>query len=120
MKKQVLIVLALFMFSTLAFGQLAKVTGKATDEVGKPIAGAVVEMQSLETGQKYSLKTDNGGRYFSVGIQPGMYKVSLVKDGNVLFFFNRVQVTLAGSPRSKRKQLPNSRRRSRKTSRLKV
>jgi tetratricopeptide (TPR) repeat protein len=97
MKKQVLIVVALFMFSTLAFGQLAKVTGKATDEAGKPIAGAVVEMQSLETGQKYSLKTDNDGRYFSVGIQPGMYKVSLVKDGNVLFFFNRVQVTLAGN-----------------------
>jgi tetratricopeptide (TPR) repeat protein len=96
MKTKVLIVLLLFVFSSLAFGQLAKVTGKATDEAGQPIADAIIELQSLDTGQKYQLKTDKGGKFFSIGIQPAMYKVSLIKDGNTLFFFNKVQVTLAG------------------------
>jgi len=97
MKKQVLVVVLVLAFSGLAFGQLATVSGKTNDTSGQPIVGATVELQSLDTGQKYTLKTDKAGKFFSVGIQPGMYKVSLIKDGNVLFFFNKVQVTLNDS-----------------------
>jgi tetratricopeptide (TPR) repeat protein len=100
MKKHIVTALLMLVFSSAAFAQLAKVEGKATDEAGQPVANAIVEYQSLDTGQKYQLKTDKGGRFFSIGIQPGFYKVSLIKDGNTLFFFNRVQITLAGGPDS--------------------
>lgn len=97
MKKHVVLAWVMLLFSSLAFAQLAKVDGKATDEAGKPVANAVVEFQSLDTGQKYQLKTDNSGKFMSIGIQPAFYKVSLMKDGNVLFSYNKVQVTLTGS-----------------------
>jgi len=97
MKKHVLVVVLVLAFSGLAFGQLSTVSGKTNDTSGQPIVGATVELLSLDTGQKYTLKTDKAGKFFSVGIQPGMYKVSLIKDGNVLFFLNKVQVTLNDS-----------------------
>jgi tetratricopeptide (TPR) repeat protein len=100
MKKYIVLACLMLAFSSLAFGQLAKVEGKATDEAGKPIADAIVEYQSLDTGQKYQLKTDKGGHFMSIGIQPGFYKLSLIKDGNTLWFFNKVQITLAGGPDS--------------------
>src|SRR5579859_1090505 len=80
---------------------LAKVAGTATGLDGKPIVGATVQFQSADTGQKYVLTTDNKGRYFSVGINPGKYKVSLIQDGKVLFFFNNMTVALTedDSPR---------------------
>jgi tetratricopeptide (TPR) repeat protein len=97
MKKHVVMPLLMMMlFSSFAVAQLAKVEGKATDEAGQPVANAIVEYLSLDTGQKYQLKTDKGGKFMSIGIQPGFYKVSLIKDGKTLFFFNRVQITLAG------------------------
>jgi tetratricopeptide (TPR) repeat protein len=78
-----------------AFAQATgSVKGVAKDVEGKPIAGAVVEWQSLETGRKYTLKTNNKGEYFSLGIQPGKYKVTLSKDGKVLYSFNNVPVSL--------------------------
>jgi tetratricopeptide (TPR) repeat protein len=100
MKKHVVMALLMLAFSSLAFAQLAKVEGKATDEAGQPVANAIVEYQSLDTGQKYQLKTDNSGKFMSIGVQPGFYKVSLIKDGKTLFFFNKVQITLAGGPDS--------------------
>src|SRR5262245_6851718 len=97
MRKHVVVaLLMMLLFSSLAFAQLAKVEGKATDEAGQPVANAIVEYQSHDTGQKYQLKTDKGGKFMSIGIQPGFYKVSLIKDGKTLFFFNKVQITLAG------------------------
>ena len=96
MKKYIVLACVMLAFSSLAFAQLAKVEGKATDEAGHPIANAVVEYQSLDTGQKYQLKTDKGGHFMSIGIQPGFYKVSLIQDGKTLWFFNKVQITLAG------------------------
>jgi tetratricopeptide (TPR) repeat protein len=72
----------------------ATVKGVCRDSQGKPIAGATVEYYSAETGRKYQIKTNNKGEYFSLGIQPGKYKVSLIVDGKVLFFLNNVPVSL--------------------------
>jgi tetratricopeptide (TPR) repeat protein len=96
MRKHILITLLLCMFSSLAFAQMAKVQGQAKDEAGQPIADAQVEFQNIDTGQKYTLKTDKSGKYTHIAMQPGMYKVSLIKDGNLLFSFNKVQLTLTG------------------------
>ena len=68
-----------------AFAQATgSIKGVCKDLEGKPITDAVVEMVSSETGRKYSLKTNKKGEYFSLGIAPGKYKVSLMKDGKEL------------------------------------
>jgi tetratricopeptide (TPR) repeat protein len=51
---------------------------------GKPIVGATVEFANSDTGRKYDLKTSNKGEYFSLGLEPGKYKVTLTQDGKVL------------------------------------
>ena len=76
-----------------AFAQATgSVKGVCKDVEGKPITDAVVEWVSAETGRKYSLKTNKRGEYFSLGISPGKYKVTLTKDGKELYNFNGVTV----------------------------
>jgi len=73
---------------------LASVEGKCKDAQGQPIVGATVELLNMEDGQKHPTKTDKNGHYVSIGLQPGTYKASLIQDGKVLFFFNKVPVHL--------------------------
>jgi hypothetical protein len=76
------VVLALGLFAPLAFAQITgSVKGVCKDDDGKPIGGAEVEWLSTDTGHKYTLKTNNKGEYFSLGINPGRYNVTLFKDG---------------------------------------
>ena len=55
------------------------VKGVARDAEGKPVPAGTVEWQSMETGRKYTLKLNKKGEYFSLGISPGKYKVTLVR-----------------------------------------
>jgi len=78
-----------------ALGQATgTIKGACKDVEGKPITGAVVELVSSETGHKYQIKTNTKGEYFSLGINPGTYTVSLSKDGKELYKFNGVHVSL--------------------------
>jgi tetratricopeptide (TPR) repeat protein len=70
------------------------VKGVCKDATGKPIAGASVNWSNQNTGRKYSLKTNNKGEYFSLGIDPGKYNVSLTQGGNEIFHFENFQVGL--------------------------
>jgi len=70
------------------------VKGLCKDVQGNPIAGAAVEFYSQETGRKYQLKTNNKGEFFSLGISPGKYKVTLSKDGQQLYSLNNVPISL--------------------------
>jgi len=70
------------------------VKGVCKDVDGKPIAGAQVEWLNVENGRKYELKTNNKGEYFSLGVSPGKYKVTLSKDGKEIFHYNGFAVTL--------------------------
>ena len=70
------------------------VKGVCKDLEGKPIVGATVEYLSLDTGRKYTLKTNNRGEFCSLGVAPGKYKVTLLQDGKVIYFFNNVPVGL--------------------------
>ena len=85
-----------------AQAQMATVKGKATDEHQQPIANAIVEYVSLDTGRKYNIKTNKSGEYYSIGLQSGKYKVTLYRNeeeekaGRSIFFFNNVNVTLSG------------------------
>ena len=74
------LILALGLCSVPVFAQAAgTVKGVCKDAEGNPIAGGVVEYDNLDNGQKYNLKTNNKGEYFSLGITPGKYRVVLFK-----------------------------------------
>lgn len=68
------------------------VKGTCKDKDGKPITDAIVEWLSNDSGHKYSLKTNAKGEYFSLGITPGKYKVTLIQNGVSVFNFNGVPV----------------------------
>jgi tetratricopeptide (TPR) repeat protein len=102
--------LAVFVFVLLmlglcvppGFAQAAgTVKGVCKDADGKPIADAVVVWVNQENGQKYVLKTNKKGEYFSLGITPSKdYTVTLyrsaddVKATKEVFHFGKVSVTL--------------------------
>lgn len=97
MKNKLIALLAVACFALMSTASLqaqalAKVAGKATDVNGQPITDAQVEIVSEDTGQKMTTKTDKKGMFFQIGVQPGKYKISLIKDGQVLYFFNGVGV----------------------------
>ena len=76
MKKQfgfiLFAVLALALCVPPVFAQASgSVKGICKDPEGKPIAGGVVQFENLDNGQKYALKTNGKGEYFSLGLSPG-------------------------------------------------
>ncbi len=88
-----LLVVALALFAVPAFPQaMGSVKGDCKDVDGAPIAQAQVEWSSVDTGRKYTLKTNNKGEYFSLGINPGKYNVRLLKDGKELWHVNNFPV----------------------------
>ena len=90
-----LLVLAVGLCAPLALAQnTGTVKGVCKDFDGKPIAQGEVLWSGTESGRKYNLKTNNKGEYFSLGIVPGKYNVTLSKDGKELFHYNGVPVTL--------------------------
>ena len=76
------------------------VKGVCKDIDGKPIADGVVVYANQDNGQKYTLKTNKKGEYFSLGIAAGSYNVTLYRNADdakankELFHFNKFQVTL--------------------------
>jgi tetratricopeptide (TPR) repeat protein len=99
--KQYFVVLALLILvaglcASPAYAQATgSVKGVCKDVEGKPIVGAPVEWANAETGRKYTLKTNNKGEYFSLGIAPGHYKVTLLgPDNKEIFHFSGVVVNL--------------------------
>src|SRR5207302_2086602 len=63
-----------------AFAQSAgSVKGVCKDAQGNPLVDAVVVWANMDNGQKYTLKTNKKGEYFSLGLSPGKYLVTLYK-----------------------------------------
>ena len=100
---------AIFLFTLLALGLcvpevLAQasgtVKGACKDTTGAPIADGIVVWSNLDNGQKYTLKTNKKGEYFSLGLSPGSYLVTLYKNSDdqkankELFHVNKFQVQL--------------------------
>jgi tetratricopeptide (TPR) repeat protein len=95
-------VLALGLYVPTVFAQASgTVKGVCKDQQGNPVAGGVVVYENLDNGQKYPLKTNGKGEYFSLGLSPGKYKVTLYKTpddekaGKELYHVNGFQVQLA-------------------------
>ena len=55
------------------------VKGVCKDAQGIPIIDGVVVWANQDNGQKYTLKTNKKGKYFSLGLTPGKYNVTLYK-----------------------------------------
>jgi tetratricopeptide (TPR) repeat protein len=90
-----LLVLAAGFSAPLALAQTTgTVKGTCKDSEGKPIPQAEVQWTGTESGHTYTLKTNNKGEYFSLGIVPGKYNVKLSKDGKELFHLTNVPVGL--------------------------
>jgi tetratricopeptide (TPR) repeat protein len=89
MKQRLLIVMLVVAVATLCVSPVSAqatgtVKGTAKNMDGTPIAGANVEWANTDNGRKYNLKTNKKGEYFSLGIEPGKYKVTLTQDGKQL------------------------------------
>ncbi len=62
----------------------ASIQGIVKDANGQPIKGADVRIESRDGRQLFNaVKTDKKGRYISQGLQPGVYRVSLIVNGAV-------------------------------------
>jgi tetratricopeptide (TPR) repeat protein len=77
------VVLALGLCVPPVFAQASgTVKGVCKDAQGNPVADAIVVWQNMDNGQKYTLKTNKKGEYFSLGLTPGKYLVTLYKNAD--------------------------------------
>ena len=95
------VVLALGLCVPPVFAQASgTVKGVCKDTQGNPIVDGVVVFANQDNGQKYPLKTNKKGEYFSLGVAPGKYFVTLYKNADdakankELFHVNGFQVQL--------------------------
>jgi Flp pilus assembly protein TadD len=61
--------------------QTGMIKGKVVDAEKKPVDGAKVTVQQVDTNSKFELKTKKNGEYMQIGVPPGNYKVTVEKDG---------------------------------------
>ena len=70
--------------SVVSQSSFGTVHGTCKDASGAPIADAQIVWQNQENGRVYKLKTNKKGEFFSLGLDPGKYTVTLSKDDKVL------------------------------------
>ena len=74
-------VLGLAAIAAPSYAQTGQVKGKVVDANGKPIEGAVVTIEGSDSGgRKFTVKTNKSGDFIQIGLQPGQYKITAVKD----------------------------------------
>jgi tetratricopeptide (TPR) repeat protein len=78
-----ILILGLGLCAPAVFAQASgTVKGVCKDPQGNPIVDGVVVYANLDNGQKYTLKTNKKGEYFSLGVAPGSYLVTLYKNAD--------------------------------------
>ena len=76
--------MGLFLCVASAWAGSSSIQGIVNDAKGQPIRGADIRVESRDGKQLFgTVKTDSKGRYTSQGLQPGVYRVSLVVNGAV-------------------------------------
>jgi tetratricopeptide (TPR) repeat protein len=77
------VLLMLGLWSSPVFAQAGgTIKGVCKDIQGNPVADGVVLLVNLDNGQKYTLKTNKKGEYFSLGVAPGKYKITLYQNAD--------------------------------------
>ncbi|HEY3618013.1 MAG TPA: tetratricopeptide repeat protein [Candidatus Sulfotelmatobacter sp.] len=78
-----LAILALGLCVPQVFAQASgTVKGVCRDAQGNPVADGIVVWTNNDNGQKYTIKTNKKGEYFSLGLSPGTYLVTLYKNAD--------------------------------------
>jgi tetratricopeptide (TPR) repeat protein len=97
----VLVFLLLALCAPVMFAQSSgTVKGVCKDLQGAPVADGVIVWTNQDNGQKYTLKTNKRGEYFSLGLTPGAYNVVLYKNADdakankEMYHVNRFPVAL--------------------------
>jgi tetratricopeptide (TPR) repeat protein len=96
----VFVLLMLGLYLPPGFAQsTGTVKGVCRDSEGNPIPDAIVTFVNQDNGQKYTLKTNKKGEYFSLGVTSGPhYNITLYKNaddakaGKELFHLNNVNI----------------------------
>jgi tetratricopeptide (TPR) repeat protein len=84
--------LALLFLSLPAFSQTSTIEGIVKDPDGKPLVGAVVNIDRTDIKGHYTLKTDKKGHYGHYGLPlNGVYDVTVTVDGQVRDFVKNVR-----------------------------
>jgi tetratricopeptide (TPR) repeat protein len=78
-------VLFLLLGCMSVLAQTTTVKGKIKDQSGAPVVGATVELKDIDTGRRFPLKSDKKGEFFSIGVAPGKFNVTVTKDGKVIY-----------------------------------
>ena len=77
-------IIGLMLYAANAWAGPASIQGVVKDAKGQPIKGADVRVESKDGRQLLNtVKTDAKGHYISQGLQPGVYRVSLIVNGAV-------------------------------------
>ena len=92
MKKQLMMTGALLgLFLVLgalpARSQTTSVQGTVIGKDGNPLAGAVVLMEDPSGGKRVELKTDDKGKFSSIGVSPATYQLSVTPPGEAPIAF---------------------------------
>ena len=71
-----------------AFAQTGGLTGKCTGQGGTPLASYQIQIERTEIKWSSHVKTNKKGEYTYIGLAPGDYKVTLMKeDGRTPWYF---------------------------------
>jgi tetratricopeptide (TPR) repeat protein len=89
MKKHLAILTFTLLFLALAAHTVAAqsggtVKGACKDVQGNPLPDAVVVWSNQDNGQKYTLKTNKKGEFYSLGVSTGKYKIVLYRTADDL------------------------------------
>jgi tetratricopeptide (TPR) repeat protein len=88
-------VLGLATVASPALAQTGQIRGKIVDAENKPVEGAKVTLQAVDTNTKFELKTKKNGEYMQIGIPPGNYKITAEKDGLSATKSQRISLDMA-------------------------
>jgi tetratricopeptide (TPR) repeat protein len=92
LKSSALSGLAILFLSLPAFAQTSTIEGVVKDPDGKPLVGAVINIDRTDIKGHYTLKTDKKGHYGHYGLPlNGVYDISVVVDGQVKDFIKNVR-----------------------------
>jgi len=82
MKRTLMAFAALLISASMAVAQTGGVRGKILDEGGKPIEGVAVKME-FQGGMNltFDTKTNKKGEFMQIGLRPGNWKFTYLKDG---------------------------------------
>lgn len=77
---------------------LATVKGTCKDAQGVPIVDAQIAFVNQDNGRQYKLKTNKKGEFFSLGLDPGQYTITISKDNQVLDSQKNVHLGVGDNP----------------------